>query len=109
MRLESFHVQRRANPVEVAALKREAADDVEATHQQFRRRFRRTEFERLPGDGYEHRILSAPELDQLCVNTIRALSIDAVQQAKSGHPGNSRGARTAVYNMWNRLLRFEFT
>ncbi len=33
--------------------------------------------------------LSNPEMDQLCINTIRTLSIDAVQQAKSGHPNRS--------------------
>ena len=35
------------------------------------------------------------QLDQLCINTIRTLSIDAVQQAKSGHPGHPDGACAA--------------
>ena len=51
--------------------------------------------------------LSAAELDQLCVNTIRTLSIDAVQQAKSGHPGTPMALAPLVYTIWNRLLRFD--
>ena len=51
--------------------------------------------------------LSTAELDQLCVNTIRTLSIDAVQQAKSGHPGTPMALAPLVYTIWNRLLRFD--
>jgi transketolase len=51
--------------------------------------------------------LSAAELDQLCVNTIRTLSIDAVQQAKSGHPGTPMALAPLVYTIWNRVLRFD--
>jgi transketolase len=47
------------------------------------------------------------ELDQLCVNTIRTLSIDAVQQAKSGHPGTPMALAPLVYTIWNRVLRFD--
>lgn len=50
---------------------------------------------------------SAAELDQLCVNTIRTLSIDAVQQAKSGHPGTPMALAPLVYTIWNRVLRFD--
>jgi transketolase len=46
-------------------------------------------------------------LDQLCVNTIRTLSIDAVQQAKSGHPGTPMALAPLVYTIWNRVLRFD--
>ena len=49
----------------------------------------------------------AAELDQLCVNTIRTLSIDAVQQAKSGHPGTPMALAPLVYTIWNRVLRFD--
>ena len=40
--------------------------------------------------------MTEAELDQLCVNTIRTLSIDAVQAADSGHPGNADGARAGL-------------
>ena len=45
------------------------------------------------------------ELDQLCINTIRFLSVDAVQKAKSGHPGMPLGAAPMAYVLWTRLLR----
>ncbi len=48
----------------------------------------------------------ASELDQLCINTIRCLSIDAVQKANSGHPGLPMGAAAMVYVLWDRFLRF---
>ena len=48
---------------------------------------------------------SNPELDQLCINTIRALSIDAVQKAKSGHPGLPLGAAPMAYVIWTRFMR----
>ncbi|MGA2888480.1 MAG: transketolase [Terracidiphilus sp.] len=51
--------------------------------------------------------LSAVELDGLCVNTIRTLSIDAVQQAGSGHPGTPMALAPLVYTIWNRILRFD--
>ena len=47
--------------------------------------------------------LSAAELDKLCINTIRTLSIDAVQQAKSGHPGTPMALAPLVYTIWNRV------
>jgi transketolase len=46
-----------------------------------------------------------PELDQLCVNTIRTLSLDAVQRAESGHPGLPLGAAPMAYVLWTRHLR----
>ncbi len=45
-------------------------------------------------------------LDTLCINTIRTLSIDAVQKAKSGHPGLPLGAAAMAYVLWTRHLRF---
>jgi transketolase len=44
-------------------------------------------------------------LDQLCVNTIRTLSIDAVQKANSGHPGMPMGMADAAYVLWTQFLR----
>src|SRR5881628_2126253 len=46
-----------------------------------------------------------PELDQLCINTIRALAIDAVQKAESGHPGLPLGTAPLAYVLWTRFLR----
>jgi transketolase len=45
------------------------------------------------------------ELDQLCINTIRTLSLDAVQKANSGHPGLPLGAAPMAYVLWTRFLR----
>jgi transketolase len=47
------------------------------------------------------------ELDQLSINTIRTLSIDAVQQAKSGHPGTPMALAPLVYTIWNRVMQFD--
>src|SRR5213592_4170270 len=45
------------------------------------------------------------ELDQLCINTIRFLSVDAVQKANSGHPGMPLGAAPMAYVLWTRFLK----
>ena len=44
-------------------------------------------------------------IDDLCINTIRTLAIDAVQKAKSGHPGTPMGAAPMAYTLWTRFLR----
>ena len=49
---------------------------------------------------------TTPELDQLCINTIRTLAIDAVQQANSGHPGLPLGAAPMAYVLWTRFMRY---
>ncbi|MFD2936567.1 transketolase [Spirosoma flavum] len=46
------------------------------------------------------------DLDQLSINTIRLLSVDAVQKANSGHPGLPLGAAPMAYVLWSRFLRF---
>jgi transketolase len=46
-------------------------------------------------------------IDQLCVNTIRTLAIDAIQQANSGHPGTPMGMAPTAYCLWQRVLRFD--
>ncbi|MBY0324398.1 MAG: transketolase [Reyranella sp.] len=51
--------------------------------------------------------MTSEELDQLAINTIRTLSIDAVQQAKSGHPGTPMALAPLVYTLWNRVLNFD--
>jgi transketolase len=48
---------------------------------------------------------TTPELDQLSINTIRTLSLDAVQKANSGHPGLPLGAAPMAYVLWTRFLR----
>src|SRR4026207_2296569 len=47
------------------------------------------------------------EMVQLAINTVRTLSIDAVQQAKSGHPGTPMALAPLVYTLWNRVMRFD--
>jgi len=45
-------------------------------------------------------------LEDLCINTIRFLSADAVQQANSGHPGMPMGAAAMAYTLWTKYLKF---
>ena len=47
------------------------------------------------------------QLDQLCVNTIRTLAMDAVQQANSGHPGTPMALAPVAYCLWQYFLRFD--
>jgi transketolase len=47
------------------------------------------------------------ELDRLSINTIRTLTIDAVERAKSGHPGAAMALAPLVYTIWNRVMRFD--
>ena len=53
------------------------------------------------------RPLTAAQLEQLCVNTIRTLAMDAVQQANSGHPGTPMGMAPVAYCLWQHFLRFD--
>jgi transketolase len=46
------------------------------------------------------------ELDQLCINTVRTLSMDAVQQADSGHPGTAMALAPLAYVLWQRHLKY---
>lgn len=48
----------------------------------------------------------AVSMDQLCINTMRTLAMDAVQKAKSGHPGTPMSLSPAAYVLWNDLLRY---
>jgi len=45
------------------------------------------------------------QLDQLCINTVRFLSVDAIQQANSGHPGMPLGAASMAYVLWTHFLK----
>ena len=51
-------------------------------------------------------VVAAQSLDELCINSIRFLAIDAVEKAKSGHPGLPMGAAPMAYVLWDRFLRF---
>jgi transketolase len=50
--------------------------------------------------------LPARAIDNQCINTIRTLAMDAVQQAKSGHPGTPMALAPVAYTLWQRFLRF---
>jgi len=49
----------------------------------------------------------AEDIDQLCINTIRTLSIDAIQKANSGHPGTPMSMAPVAYTLWQGRLRFD--
>jgi transketolase len=57
--------------------------------------------------GMKEPLEIAGQLDQLCVNTIRTLSMDAVQRANSGHPGTPMAMAPVAYCLWQRILRFD--
>ena len=60
-------------------------------------------------DAREHgsRWLDKQPIDLLCINTIRTLAMDAVQQANSGHPGTPMALAPVVYTLWQQFLRFD--
>ncbi len=51
--------------------------------------------------------MSDPKMEQLAINTIRTLSIDAVQAAKSGHPGTPMALAPLAYTLWNRVMNYD--
>jgi transketolase len=55
----------------------------------------------------EQVLATGQQLDTLCVNTIRTLAIDAVQQANSGHPGAPMGLAPVTYCLWQEFLRYD--
>ena len=52
-------------------------------------------------------LVTGKQLDTLCINTIRTLAIDAVQQANSGHPGAPMGLAPVTYGLWTQFLRYD--
>src|ERR1700721_751093 len=52
-------------------------------------------------------LASSNAIDQLCINTIRTLSMDAVQKANSGHPGTPMAMAPVIYALWQGFLRFD--
>jgi transketolase len=61
----------------------------------------------MPMQQTKPRGLTSQELDELAINTIRTLSIDAIQQANSGHPGAPMALAPLVYVIWNEVMRFD--
>ena len=51
-------------------------------------------------------VAATQSLDELCINSIRFLAIDAIEQAKSGHPGLPMGAAPMAFVLWDRFMRF---
>ena len=51
------------------------------------------------------KLVKTTDIDTLCINTIRTLSLDAVQKANSGHPGLPLGMAPAAYVLWTRFMR----
>ncbi len=49
--------------------------------------------------------MSNSEFDELCINTLRFLAVDMVQQAKSGHPGAPMGMAVMALTLWDRFLK----
>jgi len=59
------------------------------------------------GTPYLAEAKAARDIVQLSINTIRTLSIDAVEQAKSGHPGTPMALAPLLYTLWNRVMQFD--
>ncbi len=55
----------------------------------------------------EQTLATGKQLDELCINTIRTLAIDGVQQANSGHPGAPMGLAPVTYSLWQQYLRYD--
>jgi len=55
----------------------------------------------------EQALVTGKQLDTLCINTIRTVAIDAVQQANSGHPGAPMGLAPVTYCLWQEFLRYD--
>jgi transketolase len=55
----------------------------------------------------EQAVVTGKQLDELCINTIRTLAIDGVQQANSGHPGAPMALAPVAYCLWQEFLRYD--
>ena len=55
----------------------------------------------------EQMVVTGQQLETLCINTMRTLAIDAVQQANSGHPGAPMGLAPVTYCLWQQFLRYD--
>ena len=61
----------------------------------------------LPQVAEQTQLKNAANRDQLCINTIRTLAMDAVQQANSGHPGTPMALAPVAYLLWQKFLRYD--
>jgi transketolase len=61
----------------------------------------------LPDTTSDDAGVRSTELDQLCINTIRTLAMDAVQKANSGHPGTPMALAPVAYTLWQEALRYD--
>src|SRR5215831_14992603 len=76
---------------------------------------KRDRLPKIPGSDSQQTVTDFPRaveatgvnIDQLCINTIRTLAMDAVEQAHSGHPGTPMALAPVVYCLWQRFLRFD--
>ncbi len=59
----------------------------------------------FPATNLSEAANSSRALDELCINTLRFLAVDAVEQVKLGHPGLPLGAAPMAYVLWARFLR----
>ena len=55
----------------------------------------------------EQTLATGKQLETLCINTIRTLAMDGVQQANSGHPGAPMGLAPVTYSLWQQFLRYD--
>jgi transketolase len=55
----------------------------------------------------EQTLATGKQLETLCINTIRTLAMDAVQQANSGHPGAPMALAPVTYSLWQQFLRYD--
>ena len=55
----------------------------------------------------EQPLATSQQLDTLCINTIRTLSMDAVQKANSGHPGTPMALAPVAYTLWQQFLKYD--
>ena len=55
----------------------------------------------------EQTLMAGQQIDQLSINTIRTLAMDAVQQANSGHPGTPMALAPIAYTLWQQFLRYD--
>ncbi len=61
----------------------------------------------LPDGGSPGPLGQDSKLDRLCIDTLRTLAMDAVQKAKSGHPGTPMALAPVAYTLWQSVLRFD--
>src|SRR2546421_11818154 len=58
------------------------------------------------GASMDTQLKAAQQIDQLCINTIRVLAMDAVQKADSGHPGTPMALAPLAYVLWTQHIRY---